>query len=313
MAKRGKSINVFLMDGDASGRIKVSISNWVGVAYKIPRSKLSLCKERDDLSQSSVYFLFGNNEAGDNAAYIGQAGIRKNGGGILVRLLEHDKNPDKNFFTEAVVFTTSNNSFGPTELSYLENRFCNMAISAGRYIIKNANDPSPGNITEEKESELEEFADYAELILGVLGYKIFSPVEVTPISHNEPSPQPTETQQTSVTPTKTPEKKIGQFAKQDVAKLLSHPNFPRDEITKLLSLDYCKSIFKKKVYYPVLLEWKEGEDRAQISLKSGNYRYYSDVVINCEGRRYLLSSQWYADAFPYLLEWYEKMSQRVTE
>ena len=57
---RGKNINVFLMDGEANGRIKATISNWIGVAYKIPRAKLAACKERDDLSQSSVYFLFGN-------------------------------------------------------------------------------------------------------------------------------------------------------------------------------------------------------------------------------------------------------------
>ncbi len=35
MASRGKSINVFLMDGEASGRIKCTLANWTGVAYKI--------------------------------------------------------------------------------------------------------------------------------------------------------------------------------------------------------------------------------------------------------------------------------------
>lgn len=86
------------------------------------------------------------------------------------------RNPDKDYWTEAVVFTTSNNSFGPTEISYLENKFCNLAIEANRYIVKNGNDPSPGHITEEKESELEEFVDYANLIMGTLGHKIFVPL-----------------------------------------------------------------------------------------------------------------------------------------
>lgn len=62
---------------------------------------------------------------GENVVYVGQAGVRKNGEGILFRLQEHKRNPDKDYWTEAVVFTTSNNSFGPTEISYLENRFCN--------------------------------------------------------------------------------------------------------------------------------------------------------------------------------------------
>ena len=52
MATRGKSINLFLMDGDASGRIKCTLANWTGVAYKIPRTELDKCKERNDLKQS---------------------------------------------------------------------------------------------------------------------------------------------------------------------------------------------------------------------------------------------------------------------
>lgn len=81
---------------------------------------------------------------------------------------EHKRNPEKDYWTEAVVFTTSNNSFGPTEISYLENRFTNIAKETERYVVKGSNDPTPGNITEEKESELEEFIDYAKIIMGTL-------------------------------------------------------------------------------------------------------------------------------------------------
>ena len=185
---RGKSINLFLMDGDANGRMKCTLANWTGVAYKIPRTELDKCKERDDLKQSGVYFLFGKNEeTGDSVVYIGQAGARKNGEGILNRLQEHKRNPEKDYWTEAIVFTTSNNSFGPTEISYLENRFCNLALQANRYVVKNGNDPTPGNITEEKESELEEFIDNAKIIMGTLGHKVF-----VPLATSAPAPLVTE-------------------------------------------------------------------------------------------------------------------------
>jgi len=177
MAAHGKNIQLFLMDGDAAGRIKCTLANWTGVAFKIPRTELDKCKDRDDLKQSGVYFLFGtSDETGKGAVYIGQAGARKNGEGILNRLQEHKRNPEKDYWTEAIVFTTSNNSLGPTEISYLENRFCNMALKAKRYDVKNGNDPTPGNITEEKESEMEEFIDYAKVIMGTLGHKLFEPV-----------------------------------------------------------------------------------------------------------------------------------------
>lgn len=178
MAKNhGKSINLFLMDGEANGRIKCTLANWTGIAYKIPRTELEKCKDRDDLKQSGVYFLFGvSDQTNKNVVYVGQAGARKNGEGILNRLQEHKRNPDKDYWTEAVVFTTSNNSFGPTEISYLENRFCELATNANRYEVKNGNEPTIGNVTEEKESELEEFVDYARVIIGTLGHKVFMPL-----------------------------------------------------------------------------------------------------------------------------------------
>ncbi|HPE39248.1 MAG TPA: GIY-YIG nuclease family protein [Bacillota bacterium] len=188
MATRGKSINLFLMDGEPSGRIKCTLANWTGVAYKIPRTALDLCKERDDLKQSGIYFLFGtSDQTGNNVVYVGQAGARKNGEGLLYRLLEHKRNPDKDYWTEAVVFTTSNNSFGPTEISYLENRFCGLALAAKRYDVQNGNDPTHGNITEEKESELEEFVDYARIVMGALGHKVFEPfvAPVAPLKSND--------------------------------------------------------------------------------------------------------------------------------
>ena len=155
MAVRGKSINLYLMDGSADGRIKCTLANWTGIAYRIPRTDIDLCKDRDHLKQSGVYFLFGvSDETGEPVVYIGQAGERKNGEGILQRLQEHKKSSDKDYWTEAVVFTTAGNTFGPTEISYLENRFCTLAVEAKRYVVKNANDPTQGHVTEEKESEL---------------------------------------------------------------------------------------------------------------------------------------------------------------
>lgn len=177
MATHGKNINIFLMDGTGNGRIKCTLANWTGVAYRIPRIDLDLCKERNDLKQSGIYFLFGvSDETSEPVVYVGQAGARKNGEGILYRLQEHRKNPDKDYWSEAVVFTTSNNSFGPTEISYLENRFCSMATNSHRYIVKNGNEPTQGNVTEEKESELEEFIEYAKIIMGVLGHKVLEPL-----------------------------------------------------------------------------------------------------------------------------------------
>ena len=171
---KNKNFNLFLMDGEVTGRIKCTLSNWTGLAYKIPRSYLDKSKDRQDLKQSGVYFLFGKNDNDEEEVYIGQAGIRKNGEGVLFRVNEHLK--DDTYFSDAVMLTTQNNSFGPTEISYLENKFTNMAVETDRFKVRNNNDPNPGNVTEEKESELEDFIEYSKMVLGVLGYKVFVPI-----------------------------------------------------------------------------------------------------------------------------------------
>ncbi|MBT1018016.1 GIY-YIG nuclease family protein [Canibacter sp. lx-72] len=174
---RGKSLNLYLMDGTPSGLIKCTLANWTGLAYKIPRTLLAQAKRIDFLNQTGVYFLFGEDgTTGDPQCYIGQAGVRKNGRGIHRRLDEHKRSDKEGWWTTAIAFTTSHNSFGPTEVSYLENRFYNMAAEAGRYQIRNGKDPNPGNITEEKENELEEYIDYAKIVMGAFGYKLFEPL-----------------------------------------------------------------------------------------------------------------------------------------
>lgn len=175
-----KNLNIFLMDGDVTGRIKCTMPGWSGLAYKIPRIYLDKCKDREQLKQSGVYFLFGKNNFDEDAVYIGQAGIRKNGEGVLFRVAEHLK--DDFYFNEAVMFTTSGNSWGPTEISYLENKFTNLAIDTNRYKVQNGNDPNPGNVTEEKEAELEIYVEQFKIMLGVLGYRIFVPLVKTPES-----------------------------------------------------------------------------------------------------------------------------------
>lgn len=175
---RGKNINIFLIDGDPLKRIKCTLANWTGVAYKVPRTELEKCKERHEFQQSGVYFLFSSSEeeANKEVVYIGQAGLRNTGEGIYSRLKQHKSDENKSYWNEAVVLTTQNNSFGATEISYLENRFTNLAKVADRFVVKNGNEPNLGNVTEEKESELEEFIDYAKIVLGTLGYKVLEPL-----------------------------------------------------------------------------------------------------------------------------------------
>ena len=168
---------MFLLDGAVTGKIKCTLSNWTGVIYKIPRIQLGDLKSRDEMKQSGIYFLFGRDEDKQkDVTYIGQATTRKNGEGVLLRIQEHTRDTHADYFNDVIILTTQNNSFGPTEISYLENKFTQLAKEAGRYIVKNSNDPNPGNVTEEKESELDEIVENTLMIIGTLGYRVFVPM-----------------------------------------------------------------------------------------------------------------------------------------
>ncbi len=86
----GKTIKIFLLDGEPNGRMTCELSNWTGKAYKIPRTQLKICTDRPDLNNTGVYMLFGRapDDATKSLVYIGEAE------GIYTRLISHLKTKD---------------------------------------------------------------------------------------------------------------------------------------------------------------------------------------------------------------------------
>jgi len=180
-----KAITLYLMDNTANGRIICTLLSWLGIVYKIPRTALRDCVDNEDMqyiSQPGVYILFGTSEeTGDEVAYIGQAGVRKTRPGVIGRLIDHDQNPEKDYWTEAIAITTQNNSFGLTEISYLENRLCEIALEAKRVVVKNGNSPTPGYVNMAQKYMLEDFIESIKIAVGALGRKVFQPVRELPV------------------------------------------------------------------------------------------------------------------------------------
>ena len=166
-----KTINLFFCDADLSKRIKVSISGSYALAYKVPKSCASLCADKPELNNSGIYFLLGKDENGCDAFYVGQADLRKNAKGIINRATE--PHPTINYWQTIIALTTKDNSLDTAKICYLENKFWKLAIDAGRYAVKNGNEPSKGSISEEAEAEMDEYASYVLMMISAMGYKIF--------------------------------------------------------------------------------------------------------------------------------------------
>lgn len=165
---RGKTIRQFLIDGQADGRWVTELSNWTGKAYKIPRTYVNQCTDREDLSNTGVYFLFGrNDETDEEQVYIGEAE------NIFHRIKQHLS--EKDFWTECVVFISKDNNLNKAHIKYLENHLYILAKESKRYEVVNGNVPAEASISEMDRAEMDEFIDNMRLILGVLGHKILEP------------------------------------------------------------------------------------------------------------------------------------------
>lgn len=176
------AINLLLLDGTTGGRIKCSINGRTGMIFKIPRKDLVKCHDRTELKNNGVYFLRGKLRE-HPTVYVGHSTE-----GLFKKLNEHDARADENFWTEALVFITSDNSFNATEIIWLENEFYNTIKDAGNSVYKTGSSPALGNVTEEKEIELKDHADFAQLMLSAMGYKMFEPLPKVEPPKVEPSP-----------------------------------------------------------------------------------------------------------------------------
>lgn len=163
-------MHLFFKDGDPSGVCEAWMDNWSGHAYKLPRTLLKDPKVIEALDKRpTVYFLFGQT-GGDIRAYIGQSDV------INTRLDQHDKDPDRGWFSDAVVIIADRNYLNAANIKYLESVFYEDAKKAGRYELDNVVKPSKTNLSESDQATLEEFSDKTKLLISALGYKIFDEI-----------------------------------------------------------------------------------------------------------------------------------------
>ena len=164
-----------LLDGKPSGAIQCTKGNHgLLQIYKVPRSDLIRHRQLSALKQSGIYFLFGINHLGEPSVYIGQASVRKNEEGLLLRVNEHHRKNDF-AFVDAVMMTTALDSLGRTELSYLELFFYLAAKKAKRFNLWNRVEPAGTNILKSDEIEMQGLIRDIKMALELLGYPLCRP------------------------------------------------------------------------------------------------------------------------------------------
>ena len=166
----GKTIKLFLIDGDTRGRLTCELSNWTGKAYKIPRNLVKICTDRPEIQTTGVYMLLNKSvdlyEKGQ--LYIGEAE------NIFKRLTQHVK--EKDFWNEAIIFISKDDNLNKAHIKYLENRLYEIGLLANRYELINFQKPTQSSISESDKAEMEEFLANILTLVSTLGYNVFEEI-----------------------------------------------------------------------------------------------------------------------------------------
>jgi len=162
------NIHIFVAEGIPDGLRLVEKSNWVGLGIICPRGRYASVKKRDEFSGSGVYILVGREDDGEYPTlYIGEAET------IRTRLNQHQ---EKEFWQQAIIFTTKGDPLNKAEVQYLEACLVERAHKNRRCRLKNANKPQHPNLSEADKAQVEGYLDEMLSLLPVLGIKAFEEV-----------------------------------------------------------------------------------------------------------------------------------------
>lgn len=167
----GKSIELFLVNGNAESLVTAELSNWNGKAIKIPRIEVPSCV-REDIKGVGVDFLFCEEADGEHAVYIGEAE------NALDRLNSHIRDysagKEKYYWNTAVVII--GRDLNKALIRYLEDRLVALTRDAGRYQVLTKNTYKNTVLKESQVATMEEFLDNIKILISALGYKVLTPV-----------------------------------------------------------------------------------------------------------------------------------------
>ena len=166
---RGKSLKIFMMDGDVAGRWVCTLAGRTTKAYRIPRALYKKCNDIEDLKRPAVYLLFGDeDDSGRPVVYVGETED------AFTRLKDHEDKKD--YWSEAVVFVSQDDHFNKAHVKYLEGRLYEIALQVDRYTVMNTQKPTSASIAIDEQAEMEDFIDNVSVLTFGMGHKVFEPL-----------------------------------------------------------------------------------------------------------------------------------------
>ncbi len=165
----GRSIRLYLADGDHDGLIIATLANWTGVILMAGPSDFPKLLKREEAARSGVYVFFGPDpdEPDSAKAYIGESD------GLDGRLMASSKD-NAPFWEKVATVSASDASLTKAHVRYLEARLIEMATEARKVTLTNR--PFNGQhppLPEADRADMEYFLSQLEIVLPTLGIDIF--------------------------------------------------------------------------------------------------------------------------------------------
>lgn len=163
---RGRTISIFIPDGNPRSIKVCDIKDSIVKAIFVPRSKIEDIYKRPDVQEPGLYFLFGSeDEIGKPRVYVGEAE------NLLTRLKQH--NAGKDFWNTAICFVSEKRNINKAHIKYLESHCCEQAKQIGKCILENNTSPTQSSLTEQDVDFVLSFFDDLKILIATLGFPIF--------------------------------------------------------------------------------------------------------------------------------------------
>lgn len=163
-ASKGRSLELFFIDGKPDGMLTAEVFNWTGHVFMTPRTQISEALKRKEACYTGVYLLFGEQD-GDPLAYIGE------GEDISDRIKNHDAKKD--WWTSAVLITSAANTLNKAHVKYLEARLIEEARAIGKIDLENGTTPVRASLSEAAQANMEAYLEYILMVLPALRIDCF--------------------------------------------------------------------------------------------------------------------------------------------
>ena len=165
------SIKIFLADGTSDGLRVVEKTNWTGVAYCFARTGFAALRGREELARPGVYVLIGpaESEGYRQRVYIGEAD------NLGLRIRKHAV--EKEFWTQAVAFTSKDDDLNKAHVRHLEARLLERAGVAGRAELENSVASQAPRLSAAEQAYADAFLSDMLLIYPIVGVEAFEALD----------------------------------------------------------------------------------------------------------------------------------------